>query len=138
MAYCTLEDILKELDRAVLIELTDDPENPTGLIGEANVTSAIERAGAVIDGFLRTRMDVPASPTPTLVSLCTDIAIYTLYSRKENVPEIRVDRYTMAMDFLKGFSDGKSTIGAVGDGTSQYPRYSSVDAEFGVDTWDRY
>jgi len=109
--YCTLDDILEEIGRSVLVDLSDDSDTPTGDIIEANVISAIERAGAVIDGYIGQRMSIPVEATPTVKALAVDIAIYTLMSRNENVTKVREERYGAAMTFLKSFAEGKVTIG---------------------------
>ena len=138
MAYCTLTDIKKEIELEVLVELTDDPVNPSGLVGEANVISAIERADSIINGFLSTRMSVPAEATPTLRTLSTDLAIYTLFSRKENIPDTRAERYNAAMRFLKDFAAGNVNTGVVSDPTGRYPIYSGPETDFDATVWDKY
>jgi phage gp36-like protein len=136
--YCALVDILAEIDRSVLVDLSDDADEPTGDIVEANITSAIERAGAIIDGYLAHRMLVPTEATATIKALCVDIAIYTLMSRRENVTKVRGDRFGAAMNFLKSVVEGKATIGVTTDITSRYAIYSAPDADFGTGTWEQY
>ncbi len=139
MGYCTQADIEKELDLAVLIDLTDDPDNPTGEVGAANVESAIVRASAVVDGYLSAKVSVPAAVTPTLTAVCVDIAVYTLFSRKENVPKNRGDRYGAAINFLRAVVDGKAMLGTEADGESRYPIHSGPTPDFyGDDVWSEY
>lgn len=138
MAYITVDDILREIDRSVLIELSDDADEPTGDIVEVNVDSAIERAGAVIDGYLAHCMVVPVETTPTIKALAVDIAVYTLMSRRENVTKVRGDRFGAAINFLKAVVDGKAMIGVTTDTSSRYAMVSAPAADFGSDTWEQY
>ena len=138
MAYITLDDIFREIDRSVLIELSDDADEPTGDVVQANVDSAIDRAGAVIDGYLANKTAVPVETTPTIKALAVDIAIYTLMSRRENVTKVRADRYGSAINFLKAVVDGKAMIGVTTDTSSRYAIISAPAADFGSDTWEQY
>ncbi|MHC1728574.1 MAG: phage protein Gp36 family protein [Syntrophobacteraceae bacterium] len=138
MPYCTIDDLKKEIDQEVLIDLTDDPVNPLGVIGEANANSAIIRASAVMDGYLAAVLSVPAAGTPTLTAICVDISMYTLFSRKENVPKNRGDRYGAALNFLKAVVENKASIGVGSETTSRYPICSAPEPDFPATVWETY
>ena len=139
MAYCTLSDIEHEVSSDVLIELTDGGT----VIDETVIGTAIARADAVIDSFVGMVTSVPlASPPPVIVELSVDIAVYTLFSRKENVPKFRIARYDDAMKRLREISEGKAVIGS--DGTvdqsdsDSWPLHETAPADFGRRTWRGY
>ena len=112
MAYCTSDDIKKIINEDVLTQLTDD-EN-LGVIGAEKVDEAIANADSMVDGYAASRYLTPFSPVPRLIHIISiDIAIYNLYSRRENVPEIREKRYKDAVKLLDRLADGKLTIGEV-------------------------
>lgn len=79
MAYCTVAEVKAMFDDATLAGMTD--EDGTGLIDNDTITSAIETADGIIDGYLASRYTVPLSaPIPGLVNLLSaDIAVYRLY-----------------------------------------------------------
>jgi phage gp36-like protein len=143
MAYCTLEDLLNEIDRAVLVELTDDPEDPTGDIIEANIDSAIAKADAVIDGYVGCRVSVPIEyPTNTIREISKDISLFVIFTRKETLPEQRKTRYEAAMKFLNTFSYGEGSLGAViGDAPAESLNkviYSAPTQDMPAEAWDEY
>lgn len=49
---------------------------------------------------------------PVIVTYCIDIALYHVHSRinPRNIPKLRIDRYDMAMAWLKGIKTGESTV----------------------------
>ena len=143
MPYSTLNDILEEIPRSVLVGLADDPENPTGDIVQANIDSAIAKADAIIDGYIGTRLSLPlAATTPVLTEISVDLAIYTLFSRVSSVPEFREKRFKGSMAFLIRFQEGKGNIGSValpeGATPAQLPLFSSVEKEFSEETWSKF
>ena len=112
MAYCTKDDILEQLDEETLLQLTDD--YGVGQVDDNKVTRAIADADATIDAYCQGRYEIPLSPVPPKIrNLSVDLAIYHIYSRREEVtPEIRKDRYREAMRFLKDVAGGKAQLGA--------------------------
>lgn len=112
MAYCTKDDIQAILSDDTLAQLTDDQD--LGAIDDAKVDEAIANADSMIDGYAASRYQIPFDPVPRLIHvIALDIAIYNLYSRRENVPEIREKRYKAAVKLLDRLVDGKLTIGEV-------------------------
>lgn len=49
---------------------------------------------------------------PVIVTYCIDIALYHVHSRinPRNIPQLRIDRYDMAMAWLKGIKTGESPV----------------------------
>jgi phage gp36-like protein len=143
MAYSLYADVLEKMpSESVLIELTDDADDPTGEVNATKVTNAIVWADGRIDGYLGQRMTVPLTTIPeTVKALSVDLAIYDLYTQKEALPERREDRYKAAIEFLKDIAAGKVTIGTSGvdDETSaQWPLTYSLEQDFDADVWDTY
>jgi phage gp36-like protein len=140
MAYCTLDDIKEEIQEEVLIEITDLEE--TGAINEARVVTAIERADSIINAHLGVRIPVPVDPVPDAVNeMSVDIALYTLFSRNENVPKLRTDRHNMAIRMLKDFAAGNLSVGAIlGEESSAGTGivYSAPSKDFDEAAWRKY
>jgi len=112
MAYCTLEDILTQLDEDTLIELTDDAG--AGTVNGAVVERAIADADAAIDAYCQGRYTLPLSPVPPMIRrISVDMAIYHLYSRRgDAAPETRRDRHRDAVRFLQRVAEGQIRLGA--------------------------
>lgn len=112
--YNAKADILGEVAERTLIQLTDDEK--LGTVNDDRITSALTRSAAMIDGYCGKRYEVPFDPSlgfmDFIKSLDLDIAIYNLFSRKENVPENRKDRYKNAEKTLVQIAEGKVTLGA--------------------------
>jgi phage gp36-like protein len=143
MPYSTLEDILHEIPRAVLVSLADDPDNPTGDIIQANIDTAIAKADAIIDGYIGVRISLPIiGTTPTLTEISVDLAIYTLFSRVTSVPDFREKRFKGSLGFLLRFADGKGSIGQitlpVGATPAQLPLCGTAEKDFPEDIWDKF
>jgi len=142
MAYCTIDDILEELDEQTLIELTDDLVEPTGAVNAQNVLSAIERADSIIDGFVSSRYSVPLdSPTQTVKELSVDLAIYTLFTRRMIPLKQRHERYMAAMQFLQDVATGNADLGSSEDGSKPSAIRFGVyapDPYWSDDLWEKY
>ncbi|WP_156272346.1 gp436 family protein [Neomoorella glycerini] len=118
--YCELADILAQVDRRKLIDLSNDDgepvldENGNPTINTANVNKAIEAAGSEIDSYASVRYQVPFSPVPPVIKkLAVDIAVYNLFSRKwtgEEEDNI-ILRYKNAVKLLEKIAEGKVQIG---------------------------
>lgn len=111
MAYCTLDDILKKIPEATVIQLTDD--EGASLVNTSRVDEAIEGADAEIDGYCATRYTVPLDPVlPIIIKLACDLAIYNLYARVvENIPDTRQKQRDAAIKLLERIADGKVLLG---------------------------
>jgi len=111
MAYCTQEDILKMIDEAVLIQLTD----PAGeAIDEEKVLRAITDAAGTIDSYCQKGYTVPLDPVSDKVrQISVDIAIYNLYSLKgDTAPDMCKDRHKEAIRWLEKVNKGDIDLGA--------------------------
>ena len=109
MAYCILADIKKAISEAVLIQLTDD-DNIGAIITE-NVTKAIARADAEIDGYCAVKYAVPFTTVPPVVAgLSLDMSIYYLYKRR-TVSEDVQKSYDNAIARLKDIAKGLLSLG---------------------------
>ncbi len=109
--YSTLDDIKKQVEEAILIQLTDDAG--AGEVDTAVVDWAIAEADGTIDSYCQGRYALPLYPVPPrIVGLSVDIAIYNLYSRRvDEMPENRKDRFKEAIRFLELVAAGKVDLG---------------------------
>lgn len=142
MAYCTLDDIKRQLPEAVVIQLTDDSQ--TGAVAMENVDKAIADAGSEIDGYCRKRYDVPFAPVPAIINkLAVDIGIYNLFSRRDvEPPQVRTDRYNAAVRVLENIARGTVTIGMEEETAAQAPAdlpwFATPEPVFTRDSLKRY
>jgi len=112
MAYCTEDDIKKQLPENKLIELTDDDGD--GVVDTGVVDKAIADADAEIDTYLSGRYTVPLSPAPAIVNkVSVDISIWNLFSRRQVADEVAKERYRAAVDLLKLIAKGDVSLGIV-------------------------
>lgn len=141
MAYSTLDDIIGEIPSEVLLQLINDsssnvsldlikavlaeedlPEElddedltPAARLAADVLTRALSRASAQVDGYCSNLYDVPFDPAPDFVkALDLDVAIYNLFSRRENVPENRKDRHSNAIKALVAIGKGDVQLGMSG------------------------
>ncbi len=144
MAYNTLDDILGEIPGEVLVQLTNDsetnitaamiqtalsgalvetsdPDAPTeeqvaaATAAAAAATKCLNRASAMVDGYCSNLYDVPFdTASPFLKSVDLDVAIYNLFSRRDNVPENRKDRYKNSEKILIKIGAGDIQLGVTG------------------------
>ena len=123
MSYSTQDDILKQMDEATLIQLTDDAGS--GSVDADVVARAIADADEEIDSALAVKYSLPFSETPPLVrKMSVDLAICNLYSRRDDtMPEQREKRCEEARSLLDKLAAGKRTL--------DVPE-PSTDADFGV------
>lgn len=91
MAYSTITDILFDLPKNEVINLTNDEKRQADQINFKNsddecvkrVNKAIEDADQEINGYLRSRYSLPILETPKLLTkISKDIAIYNLFCRR--------------------------------------------------------
>lgn len=112
MPYCTLEDLLKAIPEANLIQLTDD--SGTGTLDIAKIEDALLYAEQLINAYLRGRYSVPLSPVPELIKrLAVDLAIFYLYSRRFElaVPEGMLERRKEVIRLLEQIQKGQVLLG---------------------------
>lgn len=109
MSYCTQAEIETAISTDIVIQLTDDDN--IGEIVEANVTAAIARADAEIDGYCAVKYSVPFTTVPAVVAgLSLDMSIYYLYKRR-TVSEDVQKAYDNAIARLKDIAKGLLSLG---------------------------
>lgn len=109
MAYTTVAEIKKAISEEIVKQLTDDDN--IGEIVEANVTAAIARADAEIDGYCAVKYSVPFTTVPAVVAgLSLDMSLYYLYKRR-TVSEDVQKAYDNAIARLKDIAKGLLSLG---------------------------
>jgi len=114
MAYSTEADLKDRVDEALLIQLTD--RSGTGVVDSALVTTAIEDADALINGFISPVYQVPLSPVPRIVrEYSAAIAIYRLHLYRSIDAPAWKEAYTMAISFFSLVAERKVALEGVVD-----------------------
>lgn len=105
MSYCTKEQLVERYGEQLLVQLTDRAEEATGEIVDDVVARAIADTSALIDGYLKTRYQLPLPSTPPLlVDLALQIAIYKLHL---NIASEKISNdYRDAMKMLREIASG--------------------------------
>ena len=111
MAYCTLDDIKRQIYEDELIRLTD--ELGIGEIASDKVDTAIETAGVEIDAYLGEQYTLPLASTLSIVTkLAVDLAIRNLYLLNAGgVPDARESQAKNAVRMLEKIAKGDLTLG---------------------------
>lgn len=105
MTYATTEQLAERYGAAMLVQLTDRSEVPTGAIDREVVARALADADAEIDGFLAKRYRLPLGVTPALVGdLALAIAIYKLH------------RYEPDAKIVRDAADARATLRRIATG----------------------
>jgi phage gp36-like protein len=115
--YATQQTLIDRFGSLELIQLTDRSNLPPTTINATTVARALSDAEAVIDGYLRTRYQLPLETTPPLIEgVACDLARFNLHSYigsaagREDVKEARA----AAMKLLRDIADGKVTLTVAG------------------------
>lgn len=119
MDYCSVEDLLGQVPREKLVDLSNDVEPVTDANGDPvlnmlTIDLAIANAGSEIEGYISARYPVPLSSVPPIIrKLAVDIAVYNLFSRKWSVEEDNnlARRYKNAVALLQRIAEGKVLLG---------------------------
>jgi phage gp36-like protein len=111
--YCTQIQLEARYGTALLTEISDRADAPTGTIDAALITRAITDATALIDGYLAGRYALPLATIPALVTdLAQRIAIYYAHS---NVASEKIGKdYEAALRQLKDIASGLIKLDAGG------------------------
>jgi phage gp36-like protein len=118
--YCSLDDLLGQVDKQKLIDLSNDNEEPVvdedenPIINLENVQRAIDNAASEIDSYASVRNKVPFNPVPPIIrKLAVDIALYNLFSRKWTGDEEDniIRRYKNAVKMLEKIAEGTIMLG---------------------------
>jgi phage gp36-like protein len=121
-AFLTADDVADGFSPSQLIELLDDPVNPTGALNTTLRDRIIARvngeAGSLISGKLRFPFDVDDSDADnvqaTLAGFALDMFEYYAMKDKPHILEAFTgvqDGYNRAIAWLQAVRDGKATIG---------------------------
>lgn len=104
MAYATLNDLIARAGETEISQISDHDCN--GVADTAVIEAAIEDAGNLIDGHIRTRYATPLPSVPPIVRIwAVSIARYVLH--RNGAPEHVRDDYRDAVAALKDVAAGK-------------------------------
>lgn len=104
MIYISNNDLLKVIRQSELDVVTGQDSNLLDII-EADVITEVKQ-------YLNVRFDADTifseAKRPQLALIVADLMLYHLHSRiaPDNIPTLRVDRYTNAKDWLEKVADG--------------------------------
>lgn len=111
MAYSTLTDLKALVPEEILIKLSKDQAGATE-IDAGNIAAAIAQADRIIDGYVGVQRQVPLDPVPGLISIISaNLAVYNLYRRRNQVPEIWESQYKADVAVLVKISTGQISFG---------------------------
>ncbi|SDY55385.1 gp436 family protein [Citreimonas salinaria] len=112
-AYTTQAQLEDRYGTALLVSLTDRGETATGAIDAGVVTSAIEEAEGLINGYVKGRYALPFATVPDPIpTLARQIAIYILHPFD---PDAKITRdYEAAMRQLREIAQGVIELDAEG------------------------
>ncbi len=112
MPYSTLSDLTALLPEKTLVKISNDQSGAVAVDME-NVDHAIAQGDRLIDGYVGLQREVPLSPVPGLIAMMSaQFAIYYLYRRRNQVPEIWQTQYKADVAVLVKMGEGKITLGA--------------------------
>lgn len=127
MAFLTKDDFLSIIRENVLDDITE--------FNDDKITTGIEEAVSVMEGYLASRYDTDAiflatgeDRNKSIVMYCKDIVLYNLHSNisPRKIPKLRYDRYNAAMDWLEKVSDCKinpSGLPKIAGGAKDYVQF---------------
>ncbi|BDD88872.1 gp436 family protein [Desulfofustis limnaeus] len=114
MAYAQLADLVALLPEETLIRLSND-QNDASAVDGATIAAAIDQADRVIDGYVGMQRTVPLDPVPGLIrTISANLAVYFLYRRRNQVPEVWDKQYQADLAVLVKISTGQIGFGAAG------------------------
>lgn len=112
MAYSTHDTLLALLPEAALIKLSNDQPGATA-VDMTTVSAAIAQGDSVIDGYVGVQRQVPLDPVPGLIkTISANLAIFNLYRRRNQVPEIWESQYKADVAVLVKISTGQISFGS--------------------------
>lgn len=110
--YSTLEDLQGLLPEETLIKLSNDQGGATA-VDMTIISAAIAQADQVIDGYVGVQRQVPLDPVPGLIrTISANLAIFNLYRRRNQVPEIWANQYKADTAVLVKISTGQISFGS--------------------------
>lgn len=112
--YITAQDLEEAFSQRALIELSNDTSRATS-VDERVLQLAIRYACETVDGYLRSRYELPLPTVPTIVrNIALQLARYWLYSRRpegRGLPDSVKDDYKQALKDLESIQSGKFHLG---------------------------
>ncbi len=106
--YITVEEFEKALSptlRRILSSESDGQQNDTV------IEEAIKQASSMIDSYVGYRYIVPLTYTSEQVrAICSDIAMYRLFKRRNAVTDEIIDNYRLSLQFLRDVSQDRALI----------------------------
>lgn len=109
--YSTLDNLLALLPEAALIKLSNDQSGATA-VDMTTIEAAIAQGDTVIDGYVGVQRQVPLDPVPGLIkTISANLAIFNLYRRRNQVPEIWESQYKADVAVLVKISTGQISFG---------------------------
>ena len=119
MGYSNLEDLTALLPEATLIKLSND-QRQAEVVDLVNIDQAINQADREIDGFVGLVRTVPLNPVPQLIqTLSGQMAIFNLYRRRGQVPDMWQSQYSSAKRTLERIGQGSMSLGAEAGATAE-------------------
>jgi phage gp36-like protein len=110
--YINQTDIESRIERAKLVQLTDDDR-----LNQVNVNvlnAIIADAEGTFNSYARTRYTLPVPGTQQVKNLCLAIAVYTLFARrattKDGILEVKKQMYDNAIKDLQAISKGQAAL----------------------------
>lgn len=133
MPYTTLAELIERFGETTLKQLAD--RDGDDAIDTDVIDRAISDAGAMIDGYLTVRYELPLASVPPLLSpLAADIVFY--YLHPHGAPEEVRSRYRHAVQVLEGLAKGTVRLdvaGAEPTAPGERPRVEGPDRLFSRD-----
>ena len=119
MAYCTRQDIGREIGATDLAQTTDDVNGTTP--DDTIINDKIAESTITINDYLRSRYALPITDTETLATLrafCTTLTACKLYDRrlKMKMPEALLKTQEGVMKELEKIQQGRRKLSAQGAG----------------------
>lgn len=127
--YIQAQDLTDVMDEVTLRQLSTDNSRATEA-NQAVIAKACEYATETVDGYLRSRYQLPLNQVPTLVrNICLQLARYWLYSRRpdgKGFPPNVKDAHAQALKDLERIADGKLHLGLLEVGMAEDDNLSSA------------
>jgi len=118
MPYITKDDLSpSRVTAAEMVQLTDD--TGSGAANDAVTNTILVQSSALVDSYCRQRYQVPLQASDQVKGLCSDIATYKLFLRRNRVSEEIRQAYVDALAFLKDVSAGKAGLDQPATATPQ-------------------
>lgn len=141
MELCTVNDLIDRIGERAAIQLTDDSTPPTA-VNANRCAQVISEASEVVKSRLAGRYtNVEAlQTTPLLTMIAVDIAVYLLYSRRnQGVIENVRQRYEDALKHLECIKLNEATPPKLNVKAQEYlSNKKSSDRMFTSQVWERY